>query len=82
MQLLALNEVGIVKLTVKIGDQEIEMTLDEARVLHDSLGRIFGQPQPTYIPYLVPYPPTPSYPTFEPPLQVTWGNTGGSGRFQ
>jgi len=45
-----------ITVTVKIGNVEVELTLEEAAELHAVLGRICGKPDPLPLPYAVPYP--------------------------
>lgn len=68
-----------ITVTVKIGNVEVEMTLEEAAELHAVLGRVCGKPAEVPLPYPVPAPyPVPyrvDYPFWWP--YTTTCNTSG-----
>jgi hypothetical protein len=62
-----------VKITLKIGGKDIEVSLEEAKQLHTDLNELFSTaaPEQTFVP--VPYPTYPIYPTY--PTYPIWSNT-------
>ncbi len=52
----------IKKIVLKIGDKELEITLDEAKELKDLLVKTFGSDNINYIPFTYPQPYYPVYP--------------------
>jgi len=69
-----------ITVTVKIGNVEVELTLEEAAELHAVLGRVCGKPAEVPLPYPVPAPyPVPYYERLWPDWRgVTWtANTSG-----
>ena len=51
----------ITHIKLKVADKELELTLEDARTLHEELSKLFPTTQPQLIPYS---PPLPSHPTF------------------
>ena len=63
------GSVEVTRVTVRIGDRDIEMTVEQARTLRDRLDALFG-PYHHGLPYIpVPYPAP--YPAQD-PLPATW----------
>lgn len=64
-----MDGVEIKKITVRVGERELEFTEDEARQLFMELNKLFGA-RDVYIPYVpytpLPYEPCPTYPI------ITW----------
>jgi hypothetical protein len=63
----------IVKVKIKMGDTEVELTLEEAKTLQHTLNDAFGSPAlPVWVPYYDPWPYRPGQPFWQ---VITSGNT-------
>lgn len=74
-------------LTLKIGDTEHKLTLDEARALYNDLHSLLGPrttiyPQPSYVPYSPPWIGSPTFPWLQGTIcggRTTSGSAGIAG---
>lgn len=65
------SKVKVEKVTIKIGENTTELTLDEVRALRATLNDLLGEQKA--VPYYIPYP---AYPTYYPPYVITCTSCG------
>jgi len=63
------KEIKVTKLTIELGNKTIELSVEDARKLHDALNDIFQKEVNQYIPY------SPSYPIYPTQPFITWCDT-------
>lgn len=66
----------VTRIEIKVGDQTLSMTPDEAKDLMQALESVLGQPKQQFAPYPMPYPAYPTYPNHW-VVPYTWTITSG-----
>jgi hypothetical protein len=69
-------KVEITKITIKVGDKQAELTVQEAKELHRILDEMFKRQDVTYVPV---YPTLPYYPIY--PTWTYWTTCTSNGTF-
>ena len=74
------EEVGVVKvekIVIKIGDKEVEYTLEEAKKLQELLNNLLGNKETIYVPVYPTYPQPYPYYSYNVPWTITYGTGTG-----